>query len=89
MQTLYRYRPASPRALALLVCADAKDRKTAGYIADLLWARTTTKDHRIPMLHELLAPHRTGAQTDTRSSAEKAFDAVELMFKQFGGNDEK
>lgn len=85
MQTLYRYRPASPRALALLVCADAKDRKTAGYIADLLWARTTTKDHRIPMLHELLAPRRT----DARSSAEKAFDAVDLMFKRFGGMDGK
>ena len=56
-----------------------------GYISDLLWARTTTKDHRIPMLHELLAPRRT----DTRSSAEKAFDAVDLMFKRFGGSDAK
>lgn len=82
MQTLHRYRPASPRALALLVQADAKDRKTAGYMADLLWARTSTPRNRLPMLREILAP-----RTDPRTGAKRAYDAVETMFKIFGAGE--
>ena len=82
MQTLHRYRPASPKALALLVQADAKDRKTASYVADLLWARTSTRDHRLPMLHEILAPRK-----NPQTGAKRALDAVNEMFATFGGGE--
>ena len=82
MQTLHRYRPASPAALALLVQADEKDRKTAQYMADLLWARTSTKQSSLPMLREILAPRR-----NQKTDAKKAYEAVETMFKTFGAGD--
>lgn len=83
MQTLHRYRPASPAALALLVQADAKDRKTAEYIADLLWVRTSTRQSSLPMLRDILAPRR-----DQKADALRAYNAVEMMFKTFGSGDE-
>jgi len=64
------------------VQADAKDRRTATYVADLLWAKTSTRDNRLPMIGEILAP-----RTDPQAGAKRAFDAVEKMFDLFGAGD--
>lgn len=82
MQTLYKYRPASPRALALLVQADERERTATEYIADMLWARTP-KESKIPRLSDFYPPRRN-RRGNAQRPARAAIDAARMMFSRFG-----
>lgn len=54
IQAFYKYKPASFRALALLVYADGKDRLTQKYMADMLRACAIRPQYIPPSIHEVL-----------------------------------
>lgn len=80
IQAYYKYRPASLEALALLVCADSKDRLTQLYITDML--RILLAHRRIdelpPRLTDLFTPN-----PKKKMNAEKADSFVDRMIGAF------
>ena len=79
IQAYYKYRPASFEALALLVCADGKDRLTQIYTADMLRLIASTRYEGIKPLHEWLRPSKKKKLT-----ADKARSFVDDMIRTFG-----
>lgn len=84
IQTYYKYKPASYKALALLVYADGKDRLTQAYMADMLRACAMRPQYIPPSLHDILSAKKKKAMTP---EAGKAF--VDNMINTFlEGGDE-
>lgn len=79
IQAYYKYRPASFEALALLVCADGKDRLTQIYTADMLRLVASMRYEGIKPLRELLRPSK-----HKKLTADKARDFVADMIRTFG-----
>lgn len=84
IQAYYKYRPASYEALALLVCADSKDRLTQLYITDML--RILLAHRRIdelpPRLTDLFVK-----KPKKKMNAEKADSFVDRMIGAFWKGD--
>ena len=78
IQAYYKYRPASLGALALLVCADGKDRAAQLYHADMLRLLVGAYyESKPPRLCDIF--NGKGGMT-----AEKANAFVDKMFRTFG-----
>ena len=76
IQAYYKYRPASFGALALLVCADGKDRAAQMYHADMLRLLVGAYyESKPPRLHDLF--------NGKVMTAEKANAFVDKMFRTF------
>lgn len=80
IQAYYKYRPASYEALALLVCADSKDRLTQVYITDML--RLLLTHRRVDVLPPRLTDIFDSKQKKT-INAEKAETFVDDMIHAF------
>lgn len=79
IQAYCKYRPTSFEALALLVCADGKDRIMQMYTADMLRLVASVFYSDLPTLAELLT-----AKPKQKMTAEKANDFVDMMIRTFG-----
>lgn len=84
IQAYYKYKPASFGALALLVCADSKDRFTQEYIADML--RLLLSHRRLAELPPRVAEciHGKVQPKMTKEQAGSFVDRVILTFKGDG-----
>lgn len=83
IQAYYKYKPASYRALALLVYADGKDRMTQEYHADMLRAIAMRPSFAPPSLREILISKPKKALT--REQAKKKADSyVDKLLRTFG-----
>lgn len=87
IQAYYKYKPASFEALALLVCADAKDRITQLYQAELL--RLMLLHRRLPELPPKLTDILNNRPQKGRMTAEKASGFVDDMIAAFRKGGEK
>lgn len=79
IQAYYKYKPASYRALALLVYADAKDRLAQAYMADMLRVCAMRPQFTPPSLHDLL-----NAKPRKKNTKEKGEAFVDKLLKTFG-----
>lgn len=80
IQAYCKYRPTSFEALALLVCADGKDRIMQMYTADMLrLVASVFYSSDLPTLAE-----RLNAKPRKRMTAENANDFVDMMIRTFG-----
>lgn len=79
IQAYYKYRPASFEALALLVCADGKDRLTQIYTADMLRLIASTRYEGIKPLSEWLHPSKKQKLTENKAQA-----FIDDMIRTFG-----
>ena len=82
IQAYYKYKPASFGALALLVCADSKDRFTQLYIADMLRLPLPAKQGVTPppRLPDIFSMKKSRAE-----DARKADVFVDNLIQTFGG----
>lgn len=82
IQAFYKYKPASFRALALLVYADGKDRLVERYRADALWVLGVCAfrhDFKLPRLGDIL---KNKSKKPKVSDAPGAF--VDKLLRAFG-----
>ena len=88
IQVFYKYKPASYRALALLVYADGKDRMTLRYMADMLRAVACRPQFLPPSLHEILNAKPIAVdQAKTQKKAETFVDELLRRFKKEAKNE--
>lgn len=79
IQAYYKYRPTSFEALALLVCADGKDRIIQMYAAEMMRLAASVYYSDLPVLADVLT-----AKPRKRVTAENANDFVDMMIRTFG-----
>ena len=79
IQAYYKYKPASFRALALLVDADGKDRMTQLYMANMLRACAMRPNFTPPGLHELMKKNKR--KPTTREKGKKFVDNLIRAFR--------
>lgn len=79
IQAYYKYKPTSFEALALLVCADGKDRIIQMYTADMLRLVASGFCSGLPTIADVL-----NAKPRKMVTAENANDFVDMMIRTFG-----